>query len=72
MPNVAEPTWLVANESFVGRLPDGNDFVGRRNITRVRSTDQAVKLWPKLFKPITATYPEVEAATAAPGEKRGA
>jgi glutamine cyclotransferase len=30
------------------------------------------KLWPKLFNPIEATYRDVEAATAAPGEKRGA
>ena len=62
---------LVAAESFVGVLPSGADFVGTMNVTRVRSTDAAAKLWPHLFKPLEVSYPDVEQATAAPGEKRG-
>jgi hypothetical protein len=65
-------TILVADESFVGQLPDGSDFVGKRNVTRIRSNHIAYRLWPHLFKPLDVTFPEVEAATAAPGEKRGA
>jgi hypothetical protein len=61
--------WLVATEAFVGALPDGSDFVGRPNITRVRADSLPAKLWPKLFKPIDSSY-NIEAATAAPGERR--
>ena len=68
----AEPEWLMANQDFIGTLPDGNDFVGHKNVTRVRSFDQPARLWPKLFTPIQTTYAGIEAATAAPGEKRGA
>lgn len=62
---------LVAAESFVGVLPSGGDFVGHKDVTRVRSSDTAAKLWPDLFKPLEVSYPAVEQATAAPGEKRG-
>ena len=61
---------LVANESFVGVLPDGSDFVGKENVTRIRGNHPAARLWPKLFKPLDASYPTIEAATAAPGERR--
>ena len=62
---------LVAKESFVGQLPDGSDFRGVANVTRVRADHPAVKSWPGLFKPLDASYPEIEAATAEPGKKRG-
>jgi hypothetical protein len=72
MPTKAEPApMLVAAESFVGVLPDGSDFIGKANITRIRSNHPAAKAWPKLFKPIDVSYPYAEAATAAPGELRG-
>jgi hypothetical protein len=61
--------WLVANQAFVGQLPDGTDFIGKANVTRVRTDSVAAKLWPNLFKPIDASY-EVEAAVARPGERR--
>lgn len=71
----ADVPMLVAKESFVGQLPDGSDFYAKANVTRVRANDPAVKLWPKLFKPMDESYPyrypSVEAATAAPGEIRG-
>jgi hypothetical protein len=62
--------WLVANQAFVGQLPDGSDFVGRANVTRVRADSIPAKRWPKLFKPIDSSYVEVEAAIAGPGERR--
>jgi len=62
---------LVAKESFIGQLPSGADFIAKANVTRVRSTDPAAKLWPKLFKPLDVSYPYLEQATAAPGEMRG-
>ena len=67
----AKGDMLVASESFVGTLPSGADFVGRKDVTRVRSGDPAAKAWPDLFKPLDVSYPEVETATAGPGEKRG-
>jgi hypothetical protein len=63
--------WLIVKEAFVGVLPDGNDFIGRPNITRVRANSVPAKLWPHLFKPLDTSYFEVEQATAGPGEKRG-
>ena len=71
MPKTAVPEMLVAKESFIGQLPSGADFVAKANITRVRATDPAAKLWPKLFKPLDVSYPYLEQATAAPGETRG-
>jgi len=61
---------LVANESFIGQLPDGSDFRGVKNVTRIQESHPAAKLWPKLFKPLDVSYPIIEAATAAPGEQR--
>jgi hypothetical protein len=62
--------WLVANQAFVGQLPDGTDFIGRPNVTRIRADSVPAKLWPKMFKPMDSSYVEVEAATAGPGERR--
>ena len=67
----AHDTWLVANQSFVGQLTDGSDFVGRENITRVRADSEPAKRWPNLFKSMDSSYyVDVEQATAAPGERR--
>lgn len=68
---------LVAVESFDGGL-DGAQFKGVRGQTRIWSDHPAAVKWPGMFAPITpthesprrATAPVVEAATAAPGEKR--
>jgi len=70
--SIAKGDMLVAAESFVGVLPSGADFVGTKNVTRVRSTDPAARKWPHLFKPLEVSYPDIEQTTAAPGEKRGA
>jgi hypothetical protein len=60
---------LVAAQSFVGEL-DGQDFVARQGITRVRADSAAARKWPKMFRTMDSTYPDVEQATAAPGERR--
>lgn len=58
----------VATESFAAE--DGTAY--HKDITRVSGSIVAKNKWEHLFKPIDSSYPEVEAATAAPGEKRGA
>lgn len=59
-----------AVESFVTDV-DGIPTVVTKGMTRVRATDGVYKANPHLFKPLRVGV-EVEAATAAPGEKRGA
>jgi hypothetical protein len=65
-----EDQWLVANESFVANI-DGIDKAFVQDVTRVRAGDPMLDGLEHLFKPITATYQDVEAATAGPGERRG-
>ena len=48
---------------------EGNSF--HANITRVSGALVTKNKWEHLFKPIEVSHPEIEAATAAPGEKRG-
>jgi hypothetical protein len=60
----------VATESFMVEL-DGNPVAVRKDITRVREGHPLLEGRENLFKPITAHF-EVEAATNAPGERRGA
>jgi hypothetical protein len=50
---------------------DGVAYTFNRGKTRLRADHPAVQAAPQLFKALEATYPEVEKATAAPGEKRG-
>ena len=65
-----QPVMLVANETFsVSR--DGADRMFHKDQTRIMSNHPWVKGIEHLFVPITAHYPTVEAATAAPGEVRG-
>ena len=73
---MADKRMLVAKESFSGRLPDGSTFFGYKGRTRIWNTHPAAHLWADKFEElaVTDTYretPEVEQATAAPGEKRG-
>ena len=57
----------VAMESFVDQ--EGNSF--HKDISRVSGALVAKNHWEHLFKPIETSHPQIEAATAAPGEKRG-
>jgi hypothetical protein len=73
-----ERVLLVASSSWDGGLPDGSPFKGVYGKTIVWSDHPAAIRWPDLFIPVVpthetprrATAPVVEAATAAPGEKR--
>lgn len=73
MARTAEPALVMALESFVGELGGRPVVVHRGDLADVDSP--VVKKWPKAFGPVQvvhrATAPRVEAATAAPGEKRG-
>jgi hypothetical protein len=69
---MAKAEFYLVTESFVGAL-DGQEVeyhVGEV----VGPTDPALRKWPKMFGPLVtrALRPDVEQATAAPGEKRGA
>jgi len=66
---MVKPSQLVVLQSFVGNI-DGADILFRAGDS-IDATHEAVKKWPDLFAPPTLTH-EVEQATAAPGEKRGA
>lgn len=61
---------LVAIESF-SKSYAGSDHHFTAGQTRVRSGHPILRGVEHLFKPVEAHY-EVEAATAAPGERRGA
>lgn len=63
-------TMLVAAEDFVAKF-EGVERAFVADVTRVRSDDPMLDGIRHLFKPITATYVDVESATAGPGEKRG-
>lgn len=73
-----ERVLLVANQSWAGALDDGTTFTGVFGKVRVWSDHPAAVKWPGFFDVLTpthesprrATAPVVEAATAAPGEKR--
>jgi hypothetical protein len=65
--------WYVCKEPFVSADPDF-PFSGRKGRTRVRGSDPAYRRWPQFFEPLTSsdpTAPEIEAAVAEPGKKRG-
>ena len=63
----AKAEMYVATESFV--TADGVSYF--KDVTRVSGKLVAKNKWEHLFKPLEASHPEVEAATAGPGEKRG-
>ena len=57
----------VAAESFVSA--DGTAY--HKNVTRVSGKLIAKNKWEHLFKPLEVSHPEIEAAVAGPGDKRG-
>lgn len=61
---------LVAKESFSTRY-EGADHSFQAGQSRVRAGHPILKGIEHLFEPIRAHYEFVEAATQAPGEKRG-
>jgi hypothetical protein len=63
----ADPDQLYeAIESFAAQ--DGSAY--HKGISRVSGEIVRKNGWEHLFKPVESTHPAVEAATAAPGEKR--
>ena len=60
---------LVATESFV-TTHDGREVLVSAG-TRVRANHTLAKAYPDLFEPLEPR-PDIEQATASPGEKRGA
>lgn len=79
MPTKTETRLLICVESFVGTYGDLSDYVGVKGKSIIDPDTEegrrVLRNWAKFFAPVTANYPhirpEVEAATAAPGEKRG-
>jgi hypothetical protein len=70
---MAKPDFYVALENFIGTLKGEPVEIKKGDL--VRATDPALKKWPEHFGPPQfreEAAPEVEQATAAPGEKRGA
>jgi hypothetical protein len=61
---------LVAKDSGVLNL-DGEEILIRRGVTRVRAGHKLAETYPDLFEPLKLHY-DIEQATAAPGERRGA
>lgn len=61
---------LVAKESFIVKY-DGQMVTVHQGVTRVRAGHPLTKGRESLFEPLTVDY-DVEQASAAPGEKRGA
>jgi hypothetical protein len=60
----------VANETFICEL-DGAQTVVHKGQTRVRAGHPLVETYPGYFDAEEGPHFDVEAATAAPGEKRG-
>jgi len=67
-----KPAFYMALVALNGSL-DGEDVEIAKG-TVVDAQDPALKKWPDSFGPLVTrrNQPEVEQATAAPGEKRGA
>lgn len=65
-------THVEATETFSGDL-DGAPIVIRKEMV-ISADDPVAKAFPQYFQPLSPrrSRPEVEQATAAPGEKRGA
>ncbi len=64
---MAEPTLYVAAETFTTQ--EGISYI--KDTTRVSAKLVKKNKWEHLFKPLEVHH-DVEAATASPGEKRGA
>jgi hypothetical protein len=67
---------VVGSGVFVARVDfayetDGTTDFARAGRTRVREGDPLLARYAEYFEPADAGLPEIEQATAAPGEKRG-
>jgi hypothetical protein len=69
---MAKTAYYQVRESFVG-TSDGEPVEYYKGEV-IAADDPALKRWPESFVPLVVRGqpPEVEQATAAPGEKRGA
>ena len=71
MPRTKQPDLYVAKEEFHVELDGERLFVHKGE--RVRAGHQLLRVYGDYFEPIdTKVHYDVEQATAAPGEKRGA
>lgn len=68
--NLSGDTMMVATDSFVVEI-DGVPRAFAQGEGRIRLADAERHGIAHLFRPLEATYPDIEAATAAPGEQRG-
>ncbi len=66
----ADDAVLIARESGTVQL-GGEVYPIVKDVTRVRAAHPIAKAAPHLFKPLDVHY-DIERATAAPGELRGA
>jgi hypothetical protein len=68
-----EAQTLIAVESGIWTAPDGTEYVFRANETLVDREHPLAKINPDWFQPVKPHLerPEVEEATAEPGEHRG-
>jgi hypothetical protein len=60
---------VEVTESFSGAI-DGVPFTANRG-SIYAGDEKIVEEYPDFFRPVSRNRPEVEQATAAPGEKRG-
>ena len=70
---MARPVFYQVRETFLGTLDDGTAVEFHKG-EAVDPDDPAVRKWGENFVPLVtrSIRPDVEQATAAPGEKRGA
>lgn len=72
MTKQADRQIFVCSETFISNY-EGAPIKFVQDLTRVRAGHPLLTQFPDKFKPVDAHYevPEVEQATAAPGERRG-
>lgn len=63
--------WYVATTSGSAEI-DGKEYSFNTGVTRLTADHPLVKNCPLYFEPVDDGVPDVEQATQAPGEKRGA
>lgn len=64
-------TKYIAARSFVTRTSDGTLVTVTKGVTRVDETHELYRRFPTSWRREGVQEPDVEQATAAPGEKRG-
>jgi len=73
MAKAGEPNIVRAIESFAGAIGKDQYYIVKGET--FEADHPAVRKWPQFFGPVLLRYPmqpEIEQATAAPGQKRGA